>query len=79
MAESLGSLVDKLSVVNIKMFFVQDRVHQAAREGQGLDPETTAQVVSLNVQRNGLINELNQLGGGAEPIIKLMDIHQADS
>ncbi len=74
MSDTLGSLVDKLSIVNIKMFMVQDKVHHAAAHGLGLDPETTSQLVSLNLQRTNLINELNEHDDAVtEPIIKVMD------
>ncbi len=79
MAETLGSLMDKLSISNVKQFMVQDRLHRAAREGEGLDPETTSQLVSLNLQRTNLINEINQLFGDGEPIVKLVDIGQVKS
>lgn len=61
MADSFGSLVDKLSIVNIKLYMVQDKVHEAAATGQALDVETTQQLVLLNQQRNALMREIDQL------------------
>lgn len=61
MAETLGSLVDKLTVVNLKLWHSQDKVHQAARNGDGVDSETVARLHSLNLQRNGLMTEIDVL------------------
>jgi hypothetical protein len=61
LAETLGTLVDKLSVTNLKLFAVQDRVHQAAQAGEGLEPDTVAKLHALNQQRNGLMAELDML------------------
>ena len=74
MAETLGSLVDKLSIVNIKMFLTQDKVHHAAANGLGLDPETTSNLMSLNLQRTRLINEINGFFGDSEQIVKILDM-----
>jgi hypothetical protein len=59
-AETIGSLIDKLSIVNIKLYVVQDRVHEAAEQGIGLDKETVARLASLNKQRNKLMTEIEQ-------------------
>lgn len=60
MAETLGSLVDKLSITNIKLFMVQDMVHRAARSQEGLDAETVAKLHALNQQRTRLMVEIDQ-------------------
>lgn len=59
MAETLGGLVDKLTVVNLKLWFTQDRVHQAAKNGDGVDAEVVAKLHSLNIQRNSLMSEID--------------------
>jgi hypothetical protein len=59
-AETLGSLVDKLSITNIKLFMVQDMVHRAARSQEGLDAETVAKLHALNQQRTRLMVEIDQ-------------------
>ncbi len=61
MAETLGTLVDKLSITNLKLWFIQDKVHKAAQEGEGLDPETVSKLHALNLQRNQLMTELDVL------------------
>ena len=61
MADTVGSLVDKLCVTNIKLWFVQDEVHQAADAGDGLSPETVSKLAALNLQRNELMSELDVL------------------
>jgi hypothetical protein len=60
MSDTLGSLVDKLSITNIKLWFVQDAVHAAAHSKEGLDPETVAKLHNLNLQRNKLMTEIDQ-------------------
>lgn len=59
MAETLGSLVDKLSVVNLKLWFTQDVVHKAAKTNDGVNAETVARLHSLNLQRNSLMTEID--------------------
>jgi len=61
MAETLGSLVDKLITVSHKLWLVQDRVHQAARQDSYLDAETVQRLAALNLQRNELMTELDEL------------------
>ena len=61
MAETLGTLVDKLTVTNLKLWFVQDRVHQAARDSEGLDLETVKKLDRLNMQRNQLMAEIDMV------------------
>jgi hypothetical protein len=63
MADSLGDLVDRLSIVNIKLFMVQERVNVAAREGQGLDAETVHRLSTLNLERNRLMTAIDIAGG----------------
>lgn len=79
MAETRGSLTDKLSIVNIKMFMVQDKVHAAAANGEGLDAETVQNLVTLNLQRTALINEIDALDGETHRIVKILDAQGAKS
>lgn len=78
MAETLGSLVDKLSVANIRLWHLEDR----RRNKNFPDPQrlAAADAVSLvNKQRNDLMDEIDlylkaALEGGAEllsPKVKL--------
>lgn len=60
MSDSLGSLVDKLSITNIKLFMVQDMVHRAAQSAEGLDAPTVAKLHTLNMQRTKLMVEIDQ-------------------
>lgn len=59
--ETLGALVDKLTIVNLKLWHVQDRVYAAEKAGQGLDAETTKKLTVLNLERSQLITEVDQL------------------
>lgn len=61
MAETLGSLVDKLTIVNLKLWFVQDQVHKCAASGADLPAEKAQQLTALNLQRNGLMSEIDAL------------------
>lgn len=60
MAETLGSLVDKLSIVNLKLWHVQDRLQAAARQNQDLPASDAAALVSLNQERNKLATEIDR-------------------
>ena len=72
MAETMGSLVDKLCTVGMKLWAIQDKVHWAADHAGGLDPDTTKKLKDLNHQRNRLMTEIDELldrsikAGGAE-------------
>lgn len=61
MPRSLGDLADRLSITNIKLFMVQDKVNAAAAAGTPLDAATTRQLVSLNRQRNVLMTEIDEV------------------
>jgi len=58
-SDTLGSLVDKLSVTNLKLWFVQDEVHRASRENVGLSPDLVKKLDTLNTQRNQLMAEID--------------------
>ncbi len=64
MAETLGSLVDKLSVANIRLWHLEDK-----RRDKGLPDEerlAAADAVSVvNNQRNDLIDEIDSFLSGA--------------
>lgn len=59
MSESMGSLVDKLITVDIKLWFMQDRVHKAAEGKVGLEADTVQRLSTLNLQRNQLMFEID--------------------
>ena len=63
MSDSLGDLVDRLSIVNVKLFMVQERVHSAARDGLGLDADTVQKLSALNRERNRLMTAIDMAGG----------------
>jgi hypothetical protein len=63
MADSLGDLVDRLSIVNIKLFMVQERLNIAARDGTGLDADTVRSLSALNQERNRLMTAIDMAGG----------------
>lgn len=87
MAETLSSLMEKLIDARLKGFFVQDKVHRARDAGEGLDPETTEQLVELNERRVRVANEIDELFADAvetgralrSPVVKIMDMGQGKS
>lgn len=80
MAETLASLIDKLMTVSQKLWWTQDKVHKAATIGDGLDAETVQKLATFNLQRNQLMNEIDEAFAGAirdgivteEPRIKIL-------
>lgn len=89
MSESLGALVDRLSITNLKIWFLQEWVHEAVRmspaEFQG---QTHAEIQAklqkigqLNLERNRIMTEIDACLDRAvregkavvDPRIKLVD------
>ncbi len=74
MADTLGTLIDKLTTVDLKMWNNQEILYEIRRmsfeeykkkyfeneEGAKLLWETLKKATDLNVQRNQLINEVDQ-------------------
>lgn len=79
MAETLGSLIDRLSICNVKLWHIQERLDASVKNGEGLDSQTTAALHTVNLQRSSLINEINMLLSkamedgevGIDPIVKI--------
>lgn len=61
MSQSLGDLIDRLSITNIKLWFTQDAIHKAAASGEGVSAKTASDLVALNMERNRLMTELDTL------------------
>lgn len=65
--ETLGSLVDKLTICNLKLWFVQDWVHQAQDQdadsfgsvGSAMVQSKLKDLTRLNGQRNKLMTEID--------------------
>jgi len=64
-ADSLGDLVDRLSITNVKLFMVQERAHEAAHKHTGLDADSVFMLVTLNRQRNQLMTRIDMALDGA--------------
>ena len=60
MSDTLGSLVDKLSVTNLKIWFAQDKVYEAARRSADLEAKYVHQLATLNLMRNQLMTEIDE-------------------
>lgn len=54
MKETIGSLFDKLSVVNIKIFFLIEKVQK-----DDFEKEDAKKIQSLNKYRSELVNAIN--------------------
>jgi hypothetical protein len=63
MSDSLGDLVDRISIVNIKLYMVQERLNIAARDGLGLDADTVHKLSALNLERNRLMTAIDVVSG----------------
>ncbi len=61
MADTLGGLIDKLITVDLKLWKVQDLVHQASASQSDLKAETVFQLDALNKQRNKLMTEIDEM------------------
>jgi uncharacterized protein (UPF0303 family) len=74
MADSLGSLIDKLNTIDLKMYYNQDLIYEIRRmtfddykkayfeneEGAQKLWSTLKKATDLNVQRNTLIDEIDE-------------------
>lgn len=58
--ESLGSLIDKLTIVNIKCFMQID-IHADRNNSDPVRLKAADTVRELNSQRNELVEEINEL------------------
>ena len=67
--DSVGELIDKLSVVNIKIFMLVDVVQ--TDKNNDIVAEAARKLQLLNLQRNTLINEVNQRLQQNREIIKV--------
>lgn len=66
MDKSLGELIDGLSVVNIKIFVLVDKIQQDKHTR-----EDASKLQKLNLQRNQFINALNVAFNEKGEIIKI--------
>lgn len=65
MKKSLGVIIDELSVTNIKIFMLIDKVHKNEHT-----KEDATKIQDLNLYRSQLINAINEEFGGEE-IVKV--------
>jgi len=68
MAESIGELIEKLMITNIKLYFLQDTV--ADEEDNDKCADAARKVVIVNKQRAELKNEINKRLGDTAVEIK---------
>jgi len=60
MAETLGSLVDKLSVMNLKLWHQEEVKHRTSLEVSKI-ADAARKIGVLNKQRNDLIQEIDEM------------------
>lgn len=58
--QSLGELVDRLTITNLKLWNVQEKFHESARGEGHVTQEDVRQQVLLNKERNRLMTEIDQ-------------------
>ncbi len=58
--ETLGSLIDKLSIVNIKLYHQEDIAHDTGAT-DAVVASAKRKIDILNMQRNSLIQEIDEL------------------
>ena len=61
MERTLGELVDRLITANIKLYMVQDTIHKAAANNEGLDADTVQKLKALNLDRNKTMTAIDQV------------------
>lgn len=59
MTRTLGDLVDRLSIVNLKIWFCQEKVYECARDDLPLPAEVNRNLASLNLERNKLMTAVD--------------------
>lgn len=60
MAETVGSLVDKISIFNLKIFHMEEQIKRDDVDEKHII-ECRQRLKILTLQRNDLVNELNEL------------------
>jgi len=68
--DTLGSLIDKLSVVNIKIFHLVDAIEDKNADDIAV-AAAARKAQTLNRERSSLINEINENLGVKDRITKL--------
>lgn len=56
---TLGELVDRLSITNLKLWHVQDEVYRCADAGKDLPAATVKKLAALNLERNKTMSEID--------------------
>lgn len=60
--------MDRLSIVNLKLWHVQKIFQTAAETEVGVHASVVGQQVTLNAERNRLIAEIDELQGGPKRV-----------
>ncbi len=70
MAETIGSLTDKLSIMNLKLWHLEDEARRTDVDDHHI-ADAKRKIDVVNQQRNDLIQEIDELiikvGGGEPP------------
>jgi hypothetical protein len=72
-AETPADLIEKLIILHVKLYHVQEKVMEAGEVGNDLDADTVAKLHRLNLQRGPLKSEINQSAGYKDdPEVKVL-------
>jgi len=72
--ETLGSLVDKLSIMNLKLWHMEEVKHSDASDK--IIAGASRKIAVLNKQRNALIEEIDEMANKGEfPIYKQVKMY----
>lgn len=74
MAETLGNLIDKLTVVNLRIWAFED-IKRTAKDDHSI-AEATRKTNVLNQQRNDLIQEIDELALGLVQGTRTMKVYE---
>lgn len=69
MEYSIGELIDKLSIVNIKIFHLVDIIQEDQDNDKVASSARNAQ--SLNKERSKMINQINKILGDLQEDVKI--------
>ncbi len=64
MAETLGSLVDKLTIANIRLWHLEEIKHRESASDADV-ADAARKIAVVNKQRNSLIDEIDEFLDGA--------------
>ena len=75
MAETLGSLCDKLAIMNLKLWHLEDIKHDPNSNDEKV-ADVARKIAIANKQRNALIEEIDEMASkGKFPVYKQLKLY----